>query len=202
MAQLEEGEKTYFIADSALYSKQNVQALSQVGWITRVPGTLKAVQDLYRAIEPKHMRPATQEGYQLTELCSTYGDLGQRWVVVFSEAAYERERGKLQERVAEEREEADKTLQQLRGHEFATVEEAEETAGELTEAWSYHHLQLQLEPVPHYSHRGRPRKGERPERVGWRVAGGEVGRDERAIQQTKGKFILATNELDEEKLSA
>jgi transposase len=203
--QLEAGEETYFIADSALYSKQNIQDLSQVRWITRVPATLKAVKILYQTLEPEYMQPAVQEGYRVTKLCSTYGGVRQRWVVVFSEAAYEREKKRLQRKVSEEHEEADKALRRLEGREFETIEEAEKTADELTEAWAYHDLEFQLEPVPHYGHRGRPRKGEEPERVGWRVTRGDVVEDEEAIQRkrkTKGKFILATNELSGNELPA
>ena len=43
LAQLQEGETPYFIADSALYTANNLRTLSNVRWICRVPETLKAV---------------------------------------------------------------------------------------------------------------------------------------------------------------
>ena len=203
--QLDEGETTYFIADSALYSQKNIQELSQVKWITRVPATLKAVQTLYQELEPAHMRPARAKGYRIAELCSTYGGVRQRWLVVFSAAAYEKEAQHLQQQVAEEYQEATKALQRLKKREFDTVEEAEQRIDELREAWAYHDLTYELAPVPHYGHRGRPRKGEEPERLGWQVDEGEVTQDQETIEQTrrsKGKFVLATNELRAEEMSA
>lgn len=203
VAQLKSDEPVYFIADSALYSRENVQELSEVKWITRVPATLKAVQVLYQSVKPEQMRPAAETGYRVLPLCSTYGDVDQRWVVVFSEAAYRRETARLEKQVAQEQEKATRTVQQITGHEFATVDEAQTRAEELTATWRYHSVTFDLEPVPHYNHRGRPRKGEKPERVGWRVTGGEIEPDTDAIlhkRQTKGKFVLATNELDSEAL--
>jgi len=203
--QLDEGETPYFIADSALYSQQNIQELSQVKWITRVPTTLKAVQQLNQLLDPAPMQPAATEGYRITELCSTYGGVRQRWIGVFSTAAYESEIHRLQQRIAQEYEQAEEALQRLVGREFDTVNDAEKKRDELRESWTYHDLSIELEPVPHYSHRGRPRKDEEPERLGWQVVNGEVVQDEEVIQQkrqTKGKFILATNELQVEELSA
>ncbi len=203
--QMEAGETPYFIADSALYSQQNIQELSQVKWITRVPATLKAVQQLYQDLDPAHMQPAATAGYRITELCSTYGGGRQRWMGVFSTAAYESETQRLQQRIAQEYEQAEEALQRLVGREFDTVNDAEKRCAELRASWTYHDLRIEWESVPHYSHRGRPREDEEPERLGWRVADGEVIQDEQAIQQkrqTKGKFILATNELSSKELAA
>jgi transposase len=203
--QMDEAETTYFIADSALYSKQNIQELSQVKWITRVPASLKAVQDLQQTLDPADMRPASQDGYRVTEVCSTYRGVRQRWIGVFSAAAYESETRRLQERVDIEYQEAKQALRRLEKREFDTIEEAEQAIDELRESWAYHDLTFDWESVPHYSQPGRPRKGEEPTRLGWRVVDGNVVKDKEAIQQerqTKGKFILATNELQVEELSA
>jgi transposase len=203
--QLDAGETPYFIADSALYSAQNIQELSQVKWITRVPATLKAVQTLYEELDPAHMRPSTVEGYRVAELGSTYGGVRQRWLGVFSAAAYARETQRLQQQVAQEQQAANQTLQRLEKREFDAVAEAEQTIEELCESWAYHKLTYELESVPHYDHPGRPRQGEEPARWGWQIRKGTVIPDQEAIEQerqTKGKFILATNELRADVLSA
>ena len=49
-------ELPYFIADSVLYSEKNIKSLSQVKWITRIPGTLNEVKKLYKSITPEQMQ--------------------------------------------------------------------------------------------------------------------------------------------------
>lgn len=42
--QPKEAEESYFVADSALYTKDNIKRLSRLRWVTRVPLTLKLAQ--------------------------------------------------------------------------------------------------------------------------------------------------------------
>jgi transposase len=57
---------TYVVADSALYSEDNLQTLAntQMKWITRVPATLHEAQSALAQAEPQSMLPMT-EGYRL-----------------------------------------------------------------------------------------------------------------------------------------
>ena len=62
---------TYVVADSALYSADNLQTLAETGtkWITRVPATLTEAQELLAQATPETM-PALQEGYRYDEVAS------------------------------------------------------------------------------------------------------------------------------------
>ena len=88
LAQLQEGETPYFIADSALYTANNLRTLSNVRWICRVPETIKAVKELYQTVSLEAMQPATENGYRFLSIESCYGDVAQRWLIVYSQAAY------------------------------------------------------------------------------------------------------------------
>lgn len=99
VAQLQTSERPCFIADSALYSADNLQVLSAVSWITRVPETLQEARDLLQRLEPAEMQPSGQEGYRYCERPSQYGGVSQRWLVVFSEQAYAREASTFQRQV-------------------------------------------------------------------------------------------------------
>jgi|GEM_PF-3131814 len=91
--QLRAGEDTpYIVADSALYSEENLHILSTVKWITRVPERIARVWEVKAAMAAAEMRPSPLEGYRYTELGSLYGGVRQRWLVVYSQAAYERVR--------------------------------------------------------------------------------------------------------------
>ena len=77
---------TYLVADSALYSEDNLAKLAQtaIKWITRVPATLSEAQAALAQANPQAMAPLT-EGYRYQELTSTYGGVEQRWVLIDSE---------------------------------------------------------------------------------------------------------------------
>ena len=76
----------YLVADSALYSADNLQKLAetQMKWITRVPATLGEAQAILAQANPQTMAPL-QEGYRFRVVSSTYGGVAQRWVLLYSE---------------------------------------------------------------------------------------------------------------------
>jgi transposase len=204
ISQMQASQLPYFIADSALYSEKNIKSLRQVKWITRIPGTLNEVKELCKSITPEQMQRTDLEGYSYLEVGNYYGGLRQRWLIVFSEAAYKREAATFRKRLAENNIQAEKSLKQLSQQEFPTAEAAKTAVRVLEAQWEFHQATTQLEKVFRYKRAGRPRKGEKPEHVGWRVVG-EVVDNEEAIAEalkSKGKFILGSNELNEEKLPA
>lgn len=197
-------ELPYFIADSALYSEESINVLWQVKWITRIPGTLKEVKELYKSIPPEQMQGSALEGYSYLEVGSYYGGLRQRWLVVFSKAAYKREEATFRKRLAQSRVEGEKLLKQLSQQEFPTQEAAKTAVRALESQWKFHQAATVQLKVCRHNGAGRPRKGEKPEHVGWRVVAQVVDKEEAIAEalKSKGKFILGSNELDEEKLPA
>ncbi len=204
IAQLQEGEMPYLVADSALYSEENLQRLGGVRWLTRVPERIGLARALIEAVSASEMQPAGQEGYRYLELCTTYGGVRQRWLIVWSEQAEKRERATLQKRVSRERDKAEQAWKGLLRHEFPSREAAEEAVERLTQRWAYHQVEVRYRKAAHYGRKGRPASGAVPQRVGWRLEGEVADRPEAIAQAERrlGKFILATNELDEERLPA
>src|SRR5882724_2510390 len=77
----------YLVADAKLYHEDNAANLRQLGFITRIPNTLKLVGQVIGqalAIDTWHDVDA-QRRYQCLELC--HFGIAQRWLVVHSEAA-------------------------------------------------------------------------------------------------------------------
>ena len=200
-AYLEElrGDAPYFIADSALSTAANLATLSNVRFITRVPETLTSVKTLYQSLLIEDMRPASENGYRYHCVESTYGGVDQRWLVVYSEAAFKREVATLEKQIAKERKIAEKSHQHLSCPEFDTEMDADEAVRLLSAAWRYHKFsKVECVCVPHYPHQGRPKKNAQPTRIGFRIVA-EIVQDAEAIEavkKRKGKFVLATNELD------
>lgn len=203
VGQMKGGATPYFIADSALYTAENLGELSQVTWLTRVPGSIKEVQELYEVGLDELIACERLEGYFCQEVYSEYGGVQQRWVLVFSEQAYAREQQGVARQIPQEKERVEKQLWHLGHQEFATSAEAESAVEELQQQWKFHRVVFALQEVPHYPRRGRPKQGEEP-KVCWRVEG-EVEEDADKVMRElgrKGKFVLATNELASDKLSA
>ncbi len=204
LTQFAEGEMPYLVADSALYTEENLQRLSGVKWLTRVPERVGLAKELIEAVGAEEMQPASQEGYRSLELGIRYGGIPQRWLVVWSAQGEKRERAMLQKRVEEEQRKAEKAWQALKRREFPSPEEAEAALRAQEKGWRYHRVEARWEPVVHYGQRGRPPAGSQPRRVGFRLQGEVVEKAEEiaAAQKRLGKFILATNELDEQKMPA
>ncbi len=80
----------YLVADAKLYTEANATNLAKLGFITRIPGTLKLVsQVITQALtwDTWQCLDATTR-YQRIALCH-YG-MAQRWLVVWSQASLER----------------------------------------------------------------------------------------------------------------
>ena len=80
----------YLVADAKLYNEENATHLNKLGFITRIPGTLKLVSHVITQAlrEDTWQRLDDTTRYQRLELCH-YG-MAQRWLVVTSQAAFER----------------------------------------------------------------------------------------------------------------
>jgi transposase len=137
-------------------------------------------------------------------VASEYGAVAQRWLVVYSQAAYERELQSLVRRQARELAKAEKAWRQLCGEPFNCAEDAAAAGQGFSERWRYHRVQAQAEPVRRYGRRGRPAAGEEPGVEGYTLQGRLVA-DESSLAEARrslGKFVIATNVLDGETLSA
>lgn len=124
-------------------------------------------------------------------------------MVVFSEQAYKREENTFRKQLNQYREQAQKQLRHLSHQEFKREEEANAAIATLEKKWPFHQAEVKIDAVVYYGHRGRPQRGEEPKEVRWGMKGKVMEKIE-AISQAlkqKGKFILATNEKDTERLS-
>ena len=192
----------YFVADSALYSEETLEELSQIKWVTRVPETLKEARDRIAESKREEMIEIA-EGYRIRQVASTYGGITQRWLIVFSEKGYEREVGTLEKNIGEEREKKGKRLWHLGNQAFACEADAWAEAERFAKALKYHGLSWRIERRDRYESRGRPAAGAEPTESCWYIVG-EIGEDEEAIRKAKsrkGMFLIATNELDKQRLS-
>jgi transposase len=194
-----------FVADSALYSAENLPALNHLRWLCRVPQTIKETRTLLEEIPGESfITESAPEGYRLAETKSEYGGVAQRWVVVESSERQKAQNERLEKKLEELDEQLERRLRQLRRERFNCQADARKALQGFAENLGDYHLLIEGEliPVRSYQKPGRPSKGEEPEVVGCRVEA-NLARDEQAIavaRRRSGRFILATNVLDGKQL--
>lgn len=190
-----------WIADAALYSQDKLLAQNDYLWLSRVPETLKAAKALVRLAPQAVDWEGHRGGYRTAGFESNYGGVKQRWVLVYSEQAYQREKKTLEKKLLKQAQGLDKKLWHLQNETFPSPEQAQQALKPLAKAYPNFTLDLEVEAIERYPGQGRPRQGAEKVRVGYRLLG-QARRDEAAIAQllnAKGRFILATNDLDRER---
>jgi transposase len=127
----------------------------------------------------------------------------QRWLVVFSQAAYDREMHTFRRNLEKKRIEAEKALWHLSNQEFACQTDAASALKLLQKRLKFHVLHCHFESKPHYEKRGKPGPDSVPTRHAWFV-NGTVHEDQDKIRKEtsrKGMFIIASNVQDHSELS-
>jgi len=192
----------YIVMDAAFYTKENVQESGEFRWVTRVPETLKSVREYYQQVNIEQMA-VLAEGYRYQTVDSTYGAIKQRWLIIYSQQAYNREIKTLEKNLEKERERNRIELKHLRNETFSCETDAEKAAVKFGKTLRHQTFEYQITSCNRYSQKGRPAKDAKPDTVEWYISG-TLSDDLAAIEETrsrKGKFVIATNELDTSVLS-
>jgi transposase len=197
---------TCLVADSALYSAENLQKLAatRTKWITRVPATLSEVQAVLAQADPQTMAPLT-EGYRYHVVRSSYGGVEQRWVLIHSEPRQPQAQRTVDKQWLKRSEKEVKAFKTLCRTAFACEADAQQALARFAHDLQTTFLHAStVYPTPQYGKRGRPGPGAQPEQIGYYIAGALASRltDRQALVDQQSCFILATNELDEGQLSA
>ena len=196
---------TYLVADSALYSVENLQKLAHTGtqWITRVPATLTEAHQALAHADPTAME-SLMEGYRYQVLTSTYGGVAQRWVLIDSEHRRPQAQRTVDNQLLRESTAEVKAFQHLCRTAFACEADAQQALYAFVQDLQATHVQqVTIRPTRRYAQRGRPRQATSPEQVVYHIEGAlasSVAARETLVAQ-HSCFILATNELDDSALS-
>lgn len=201
--QLKASDDFFWIADSALYTPEKLLACSEVYWLSRVPETIKTCSALTSLSSADVSWQIGENGYQWSEFCSMYGGIKQRWLLVFSQQAYEREKKTLIKCIDKEQALCEKACWHLGNQLFSCREDAYQSTEQLNKKYRFHDIDYTVEAVEKYEGRGRPNPLTPKVLEGYRLIC-SVQKDERQIATAlnkKGRFVLATNQLNPEELS-
>jgi transposase len=191
-----EEEAPLFVADSGLYSADNVARLSAAGvrWISRVPDTSKEARAALQVADD-----AWQHEDTLFWASAPEAPAGERWVVVRTTQGEERARATLERQVDSVRHQWEQTLWHLSTQRFACVPDAQAAlARQLKTCPAWLQVQRVLVMQPKHRRPGRPRKDVPPDQVEWQILT-TLSVDEAAVAREarrKAAFLVATNVLD------
>lgn len=197
---------TSLVADRALSSAENLHKLADTSlkWITRVPATLTEAQEVLAQAQPETM-PLLSVGYRYAVVASHYGDVAQRWVLIYSEHRQPQAQRTVEKQWRKQSDQEVRAFKTLCRTAFACDADAQQARTSFVAGLQTTCLHdSTVCPTPHYGKRGRPSPGAQPDQIVYHITGALASRltDRRARVDQQSCFILATNALDEGQLSS
>jgi transposase len=195
---------TYLVADSALYSEDNLQKLAgtRMKWITRVPATVSDAQAALAQADPQTMAPLL-DGYRYRVLTSTYGGVAQRWLLIFSEHRQLQAQHTVDKHLLKQSAQEIKAFKKLCRTAFACAADAQQALATFENGLQVTFLaQSTVRSTRRYGKRGRPSPDTQPDRVVYAIDGALASRlaARQALVDQHSCFLLATNALDDTQL--
>ncbi len=102
-----------FIADSALYTAENLLTIKSLKWITRVPLSIKAAQFHVRETPESQFVETEREGYKAVIKESNYGGIKQKWIIIESASRKESDLKQLSKKLTKDEEKANSLVNSL-----------------------------------------------------------------------------------------
>jgi transposase len=189
---------TYYIADSASYTENNIQRLGdEIKWITRVPATINEAKELLNS--DVKMTPLKDSRYSFYSTSSHYGEINQKWVLFHSNPMQQRMEKTFEKRIDKETKAAISALKKLKSRGFACEPDARKEA----EIWIQNHKNYKFKKLEFKTllkrangKRGRPQKNEMLDT--FYVIDAEIELDMDVVNREReklGRFVLASNDL-------
>lgn len=191
-----------WVADSALYTPDKLLQSNYL-WLTRVPENIKEANELVHKEDKVILWQKYNEEYKFAEFESSYGGISQRWLLVFSNHAYIREKNTMDKQLAKKDIELKKSLWHLSNEVFSCENDAKLALKNITKKFKLYDIDSMIETIYKYNQRGKPKSTDIKVASGYRVIA-TFKRNIKLIEQlqnSKGRFILATNDLDKDSYS-
>ena len=192
-----------YVTDSAGY-EGCLKEKNKIFWLSRVPMQRKEAKKFVQNNKTYTFQRIKGTGYKIYAEEKVIKDVQQRWVLVFSKQAYEREAKTLQRHKEKEKETCTKELWHLSNHLFACQKDAEKALAKFQKALKYHQVtDIAFLSTKKYTAKGRPAKDTKDFSTACQIKGELVEDTDKVanILNQKGYFILATNQLDKQKIS-
>jgi transposase len=189
------------VCDSALYSQENIQLIKDIKWISRVPMTIKKAKELVQSVEiaeidvsEKKSRAALKlDGYKWKEEIVNYAGIKQTWLIVSSQKRKESDLRKLEEQIKKAKERVEKLLKEFNKEKFNSPESARyklKSINKKLKLFEIKEIQVSAE-----------NKSKNSQTI-CQIEGvvNQKSSEIEILRKSAGKFILATNLVDDKKL--
>ena len=196
-----------WIADSALYTKERLlKQENDFNWICRVPETLKEAKVLVgKEIKEEEWQEYEEDhSYHFLQIEEEIEGVKQRWILVRSKYAQQKEEETFRKNIKKELEAFKKELNKLSSQVFDCQNDALNHIQTIIKKQKKFEINFKIEEVKRFAKKGRPSKKEVPISIGYCVIAQAIIGEKFYNQAllTKGRFILATNEMDPLKLTS
>jgi len=186
----------YIVADSKLYTQANAVNLAHLSFITRIPENLKVVSEVIdQSLSMGNWQVYDDKvKYQRVELCH-YG-IEQRWIVAYSESAYQRAGKTLSKAQSKEQEKINKAFFHLQAQRFESEESARKALDKIIQNLSYHKLvDIKLTQHVKYASCGKPKSDSSIKSIAWQISGTVVPDEAKlsAKQHHEACFVVGTS---------
>lgn len=196
---LSQGQSFLWVADSALYHKEKLLCAENLRWITRVPETVKECKLLVEQEEETLVWTQLKNGYKISRHRSNFGGVTQRWVLVYSQKAYDREKATAENNLNKLEDQLVLDLWHLENEVFKDESAAIAQLNIIAKKYPLHSISSKISEVYKYKDKGRPGKSACKEIDGYQIEIMAVDFDSHEFEKLlnkKGRFVIGTNELD------
>ncbi|MEG4172796.1 IS1634 family transposase [Microcoleus sp. S13_D1] len=189
------------VCDSALYSQENLQLIKELKWISRVPMTIKKAKELVQSVEiaeidelKKKSRAALKlDGYTWKEEIVNYAGIKQTWLIVSSQKRKESDLRQLEKQIKRAKNQVEKLLKELNKERFNSPESARyklKSINQKLKLFEIKEIQVSAEDKSTNTQTLYQIEGV----IHQKLSEIEI------LRKSAGKFILATNLVDDNKL--
>ena len=203
--------ESVIVSDSALYSRENLQLMEKIKWISRVPRTVNKAKEIIERVEieakdledvenakdleeeeKEMIKNLLSKGYNWKEEEVTYGSIEQRWLVVESEQRKKSDLEKLETKIEKEEQKVIKAIKKLEQEKFEHPSQVKSELKRLNKKLRF--FQVEERKIIELS----LKKGGKEYKMQ-----GEIQTLREEIEKSRkeaGRFIVATNILDKEEI--
>ena len=184
------------VADAALYNAKNINLLSGMKWLCRVPLTISIAKELVSTLLSTDFTTSSLPGYYYCSRTVNYGGIEQRWLIVESSERKKSDLRQLEKRISSSKINTSNQLKKLLKSKFKSQQEAISAVDNLNKKLKYH----QINNVEYLEIKSKNKK----DPTYFYQINASLSEDISAINiayNSAGKFVLATNILDEKSLS-
>lgn len=182
------------IADSALYTAKNLVLIKNTKWISRVPLSIKKAKMLVKSVNKDSLKDSDTKGYSYYEEKMTYGGIEQRWMLIESEERKKSDLEKISKKIEKEATKAKKEIDRIVKIEFDRLSSLMGKISKIKSGLKYHQIvedEISSETT---------RKSKEKHTVSCKLIQDRELINE--LENQAGRFILATNILNETELPA